>query len=183
MGDWPNSLPFFAAGAGLHSASLGAGAQEYLVIAGSNWATTGNTGSLVITYQPVIVATQMTAYQIGWVNGATVSGSIDCGIYDYEGNLLINTGSTAQSGISAIQTVDITDTLLQPGMIFLAFQMDNATGLVNIANAGTSQIFRTCGMQQQTTGALGLPSPATFTTYANGSAIPFIGVGVESATF
>jgi hypothetical protein len=54
------------------------------------------------------------------LNGATASGNMDVGIYDYAGTRLVSSGSTAQSGTSAFQDFDITDTLLGPGIFYLA---------------------------------------------------------------
>lgn len=76
------------------------------------------------TERPAIVK------QLFWENGAAVSGNVDCGIYTLDGTRIVSTGATAQSGTSTSQVVDITDTLLGPGLYWCALVMDNTTGTV-----------------------------------------------------
>src|SRR5262245_50717078 len=65
--------------------------------------------------------------QLGWWNGSSVAGNADIGIYDIKGNRILSTGSFACSGTSALQVINITNTLLVPAHYFLAFVMDNAS--------------------------------------------------------
>lgn len=77
------------------------------------------------------------------LNGATASGNVDIGIYDVAGTRLLSTGSTAQSGTSAVQSVDVTDTPLAAGVFYLALATadptEAATGasMNEVANAGS----------------------------------------------
>lgn len=110
---------------------------------------------------PVVVPCRVTVFQLGWYNGATASGNVDAGIYDLAGNRLVSTGSIAQAGVSALQLVDTTDTVLPPGNYFLALAMDNITGTIFSSGPGSQHLLRACGVQEQAT-AFALPSTATF---------------------
>lgn len=106
--------------------------SEILAYLGSAEATTGawpvtNTAIFI----PWPLSSPFLAAKMYVLNGGTVSGNIDVGIYDSQGNLIVSKGSTAQSGTSAIQTFDITDTTLNPGLYYLAVAMDNTTGIIN----------------------------------------------------
>jgi hypothetical protein len=81
-------------------------------------------------FVPMPIASPFIATQMWVVNGATVSGNIDVGIYDIQGNRLVSIGSTAQAGTTSNQTFNITDTLLSPAVYYLAVALDNATGIV-----------------------------------------------------
>ena len=55
-----------------------------------------------------------------WMNGATVIGHYDAGIYTTTGNRVLSTGSTAQVTANALQVVSVAPTLLPPGPYYLA---------------------------------------------------------------
>ena len=110
---------------------------------------------------PFTIDVPTTIVQMSWANGATVSGNVDIGIYNSEGTLLVSSGSTAQSGVSANQTVNTTDTLLSPGKWFyLALAVDNTTAtLLGVAlSAAFNQAMGVLSMAS----AFPLPATATF---------------------
>lgn len=111
-------------------------------------------------YVPVVVPCRVTACQMAWANGAAVSGNVDAGIYDVTGVRLVSTGSTAQAGTTALQVADITDTVLTPGVYFLALAVDNTTATISRLPTNTGAL-QGCGVQQQDT-AFTLPATATF---------------------
>lgn len=117
-------------------------------------------------YIPFRVESPVTVVKITWTNGATVNGNLDVGIYDRYGNLLVNKGSTAQSGTSAIQTADITDTLLNPGNYFMALCSNSATATFQRWSNPSAVYLRGCGVQQEDRGA-SAPTLATTATFAN----------------
>jgi hypothetical protein len=122
-------------------------------------------------YIPFPVRFPITVVKLFVENGTTVSGNIDVGIYDRGGARLVSSGSTAQSGTSAIQSFDITDTTLNPGLYYLAVAMDNTTA--HLLRWGTSSaIPRAMGVMEQTS-AFALPSTATFAALSS-SYIPFV---------
>lgn len=112
-------------------------------------------------FVPFATARYITVKQMAWQNGSTVSGNLDVGIYDIDGNQLVHSGSVAQSGISAAQIADITDTALDPGQYFMAMAVDNTTGLYFRVSNADAQLLQVFGMQQMDT-AFPLPSTATF---------------------
>jgi len=113
------------------------------------------------------------------LNGATVSGNIDMGIYDAAGTRLVSIGSTAQSGINAIQAFDIADTTIGPGRFYMAVAMDNATGTLLRWFAPTLAVeVLTWGLVQQTA-AFALPATATFATFGTRNYCPYIGLSIR----
>jgi hypothetical protein len=99
-----------------------------------------------------------------WVNGATVNASynVDCGIYADAGKKpgvrLVSSGSTAQGTASEVQFVNVTDTTLMPGLIWLAL----------VCSSTSATLFRVAGsaiydalFRMQEAAALPLPATAT----------------------
>jgi len=131
-------------------------------------------------YMPVEVNAPCTAYQMAFVVSVQ-SGNCDVGIYDELGNRLVSAGSTAV-GVAGVQVVDIADTVLAPGVYFLAMNVDNTTASVNRASGGgTADEYRCAGVQQQAVGAVALPNPATFANPASIYA-PLLMVSTYQAT-
>lgn len=96
------------------------------------------------------------------VNGATVSGNVDVGVYDDDGERLVSMGSTAQSGTSAEQLFNLADYPLSPTTpnCYLAMSMDNTTGTVQ-AWTPTAPFAACLGVLEMTS-AFPLPPTATF---------------------
>ncbi len=162
MGDWPQGQEFNRQV--ICSASLESIGPD---VVGTGQGMTGlqawPTANLAI-FVPFLVFTPFLAKIIGVDNGATVSGNIDVGIYDGQQNRLVSTGSTAHAGTSTVQTFDITDTLLLPGIYYMAQAMDNTTGITH-GPASTVPIGGACGVLQMAS-AFPLPDPATFAAHA-----------------
>ena len=112
-------------------------------------------------YIPVEVYTPILIAKMSINNGATVSGNVDVGIYDVGGAKLVTMGSTAQSGVSAIQTFDIADTLLLPGLYYMALAIDNTTSTIAGWTGAIAIECEAMGVFQQAS-AFALPSPATY---------------------
>lgn len=87
---------------------------------------------------PFEIQTEYLVEAFGWINGGTVSGNVDAGIYTLDGVRLMSTGSVAQSGTSTTQIEAITPTLLPPGTYYLALAMDNTTGGIPVVNYSAS---------------------------------------------
>lgn len=122
-----------------------------------------------VVYQPLLVTTMFV------INGATVSGNVDVGIYDEVGNRLVSKGSTAQAGVSASQAFDIADTTLEPGCYYTAFVIDNNTGLVRRYTPGAIQPWvPSMGVLTQAS-AFPLPATAAFASTL-GTNVPDVGV-------
>lgn len=70
-------------------------------------------------YIPVSIPFYFPVARVFWVNGSTVTGNKDFGIYTWDGAKIYSTGSTAESGASAVQYVSVSGGLvLAPGSYF-----------------------------------------------------------------
>lgn len=143
----------------------------------SAWAVTGIGASAVwpsanlAIYIPFVVYQPWLLAKISVLNGTVASGNIDAGVYDGQGDRLVSIGSTAQSGTSASQTFDVTDTLLYPGVYYMATAMDNVTGTL-AGFAPNLVVLGGAGVLQQAA-AFPLPATATFAAMAQ-SLVPFV---------
>lgn len=80
-----------------------------------------------IFYIPIRLAEPFTVRAVGLHNGTAVSGNIDVGIYSENGTKMWSSGSTAQSGTSAVQLFTPTAFTLPAGRYFMAVTADNTT--------------------------------------------------------
>lgn len=99
-------------------------------------------------------------------NGSAVSGNIDVGLYTMDGTRIVSSGSTAHAGGSTNQLFNITDTLVGPGMFYLALALDNITGAINRGPMPTSVPPGVLGICEMAS-AFPLPAVATLATTAN----------------
>lgn len=100
------------------------------------------------------------------INGATVNGNFDIGIYSSSFVRLLSTGSTAQAGTNAIQAIDVTDTVIGPGDFYMALATGSATATFFTQNIATTPGQRS-GMLMQNT-AFALPATLTPITITSG---------------
>jgi hypothetical protein len=184
MSDWPKDLTDQTPFGVLSTAADGSGAAEYAMSASVTFtAGTGWGAANYACYCPVVVRQAITVYQLGWVNGSSVAGNFDVGIYDKALNRLVSSGSTAQAGTSTVQLADITDTSLPPGLYYLAMSSDTASGNPFLRMAfSAGAVGRAFGCAQQAS-AFPLPSTATFAAFgANITQIPLLFGAIEGAT-
>lgn len=131
-------------------------------------------------YVPFALPRTMTVLKLWWLNGATVAGNVDVGIYDAALNKVIASGATAQATINVLQAVDIADTVLPgPANYYMALS----------ASLGTATFFRTTpviealkamGCAQQ---ASAHPLPASLTLAAIAQAyLPIFGLAFRTLT-
>lgn len=123
-------------------------------------------------FVPFTVYEPITIVKMSIINGTAVSGNVDVGIYDGGGAKLVSSGSTAQAGTSVIQTFDITDTLLKPGLYYLALAISNTTGTVESSGTLVAIDAEIIGVMQMAS-AFALPATATFAAFAQTS-VPLI---------
>jgi hypothetical protein len=90
-------------------------------------------------YYPFELDVCATAFKMFIMNGITINGNIDLGIYDAEWNKVVTLGATAQAGATAIQEGNITDTDLLPGQYWMGFSGSSATGSIWSLAAGTDE--------------------------------------------
>jgi hypothetical protein len=128
----------------------------------ANVSTAWGTANLAYFY-PVWVPESCVLTKLWWQNGATANGNVDVGVYTDQGNRLISTGTTLQTGTSVIQSVDITDTPVPAGLLYFAIALSSATGTIwSVAASLSGSLAIMSGYQQAT--AFPLPNPATFAT-------------------
>lgn len=116
---------------------------------------------------PFRLSEGLTIEQLGWVNGSAAGGNIDVGIYNSAWTRLVSTGSTAGSGNSLPQWVDITDTFVPPNVVhYLVIALNNVTAnrlryWNGGSGAGHLQIIELAGMKDSATNSFPLPDPLT----------------------
>lgn len=178
MTDWPNSQDYLLSGT-IHSLGLASSVGDMALTRSSPFTTaTAWTTANDAIYIPFLVQAPCTAYQMAIENGATVAGNVDLGIYDVNQVRLVSIGSTAMAGVSTIQTFNITDTVLGPGVYFMAFASDSTTATFVGMPAGTAQWLRSYGVQQQAT-AFALPATATMATPTR-TVVPSLAIATTS---
>lgn len=113
-------------------------------------------------YVPIRVKKRMVIVKLGIANGATASDNLDLGLYDAVGTRLVSTGSTAQSGTTTEQVIDVTDTTIGPGLYYLAACFSGTTGTVfRLSHA--APYYLSIGVLSETLGSVTLPATATWT--------------------
>lgn len=127
-------------------------------------------------YTPVTIPYTVVATKLFSINGATASNNLDIGIYDATGTKIVSTGSTAQSGTSQVQLIDITDTTLGPGLFYLALACNGTSATFLSHSSATAALASVAGIYSQNT-AFALPATATFATPAT-VYVPVIGFTV-----
>jgi len=179
MSDWPALLRSMEA-----PGTIGVAAGNSLVFDLANISGTVFTAGGVwpaanrAIYLPFMVEAAVTVYMLGF-EVVTQSGNCDVGIYDAAtSGRLVSAGSTAV-GAAGIQTVDLTDTLLYPGVYYAAMCVDNITASFTRASAVSALWQQSVGVQQQAVGAVTLPDPATFANPAS-AYIPYLAVALKS---
>lgn len=164
MPDFPLATKLINVGS-IHTGSPGAVGREMSANSGSFGVSTAWPTANLAIYIPVEIFNPVTIAKMSVNNGTAVSGNIDVGIYDAGGKRLVSKGSTAQAGTSAIQTFDITDTLLNPGLCYMAVALDNNTGTLAAWTGVIGLDMECCGLMQQAS-AFALPDPAVFAVFA-----------------
>jgi hypothetical protein len=167
-----SSLSVLAGGEGLRTGTAVPG----LAAVTSSW----QTASLAI-YIPLYIPTPYTVRRVFWGNGSALAGNKDFGIYSPDGTKIYSTGSTAESGASAIQYVTPTAFVLQTGRYYMAIVCDQTTNHGWGIAAGSAIMLRMAGYLQQAT-ALPLPNSATFAAKAN-TFIPICGITQTASGF
>lgn len=138
--------------------------------------TSGTMSTTTVYAVPFQVWDAWTVKRLALVNGATVNGNWDIGIYAFDGaTKIVSTGSTAQSGTTAYQGVNVTATVLGPGFYWLAYGTDSATQTIHrwVPGSNWSPIG---GMMMHTVASgTGCPLPASLTLVTTTTAnVPFL---------
>lgn len=133
-------------------------------------------------YVPILLDQTVLIKQMFTYNGTVAAGNIDIGIYDSTGasaspgTKLVSSGSTAQSGTSTLQTFDIADTTLTPGLYYFAMAMSDAATATIFRSSVNLLVLSGAGVGQQ---ASALPLPSTATPASPGSSyVPVFGASL-----
>lgn len=122
-----------------------------------------------VIYVPVYLPQSMTATLLWWLNGATVgTDTVEAGIYNSAAGLpttkIVSSGTGVTSaGANIVQSIDITDTFLAPGLYFLALTASGTTTTI-WRFAPSNALLKGFGLAAETTGTFGCPSTATPTS-------------------
>lgn len=73
------------------------------------------------------ITSQVTITALRFRTGPTITGVCDVGIYDANGNLLVNTGAAAPAASSVVSRALATPLIIGPGRYYLAFCASLAT--------------------------------------------------------
>jgi len=124
-------------------------------------------------YIPFFVGRQTAFTGMFTANAGVASGNFDLGIYSSDGTRLGHTGSTAQSGTTAIQYVAMAITL-SAGVYYMTMAADGTTGAYSMGSISSSYFGKVVGAAQQAS-AFALPATATLATWAQ-SSVPIFGI-------
>lgn len=132
------------------------------ILSGGFGSTVWPTSNLAILF-PFVLSQPVTTAKMFVCNGSVASGNFDVGIYDDGAgtstvNKIVTSGSTAQSGTSAPQSVTITSTNLLPGRYYAALCFDNTTATVLAKVPLQASFAAVCGYAQVANGAVTLGS-------------------------
>ncbi len=90
-------------------------------------------------FVPVRTPYPVVVYKLVVGSGTTANGNFDVGIYDRFGTRIVSSGTTAKTS-STENVVDITDTVLGPGLYYLAMSADDVDNYAMITPSGTSPV-------------------------------------------
>jgi hypothetical protein len=116
-------------------------------------------------FAPVTLEHPYEITRMFWVNGGTVSGTIDIGIYTSSGIRIWSSGVVTQAVINSVQSVSVgaTPIKIMPGLYYFAFSKSNATGTyVRVISGGVAEASLFGVLMQEN--AHPLPATATFVT-------------------
>jgi hypothetical protein len=149
----------------------GLGMEMRHIQTASTTSTAWGSATLAV-YVPIICPGPFTVAKFWTYNGGTASGNTDVGLYDQNGNRLLNTGGTLQSGTSTLQEFDVTDTRFPAGRYYLALANSSATATFHCFTASSDDAAIISGLAQEASATL--PATATFAAYAQ-TFIPLFG--------
>lgn len=155
-----------------HPLSIGGGCSGLGTLASAAWATANKA-----FYIPFRVPFRVQTSAMGIWNGGTVSGNFDLGIYTEDGRRLVSSGSTAQSGANARQTVNVSVSL-DAGTYYMGIVFDNTTATLLQYPLGITHLPRFLGCVEQAS-AFVLPATATFAAYTTTGNVPLVFVEFE----
>lgn len=137
MSDWPPIRPLEAyAGGVISTATAIAGYHNASIVA---LASTAWPSANLAIFVPFRLAAPVIVYKMATGSGTTAAGNFDIGIYDSAGNRLVSSGTTAK-GASVEHIIDVTDTVIGPGLFYLAMSADGTNNYTMLTPSGTSPV-------------------------------------------
>lgn len=121
--------------------------------------------NLAIFY-PFVVCEPFVVVKMFTYNGAAVGDNVDVGLFAQDGTRLVSMGSTAQSGTNALQSFDIADTQLGPGVYYAGLACSGTTSTFFRRTTGNAGLLQALGFAQQAS-AFALPATATLAAISN----------------
>lgn len=115
---------------------------------------------------PFRVSRTITIRMAAIIVGTTTGGNVDIGIYSANGTLLVSSGATLMGTISTVQTFNLTDTVIGPGLFYMALAQSGAVGHVHRWALGTVRGAMSGVLQAAAAGGV-LPAQATMVTTTN----------------
>ena len=162
MPEWTtiNPLDVSAGGGFISSYTM---AMGFFSTAGASTAWPAANRALFV---PIRVPMPITVYKLAIGAGTTATGNFDVGIYDASGNRLVSSGATAK-GASVEHILNITDTVIGPGLYHLAMAADGTNNYVTFTpNTPAAQRLRLLGCLEAAT-SYPLPATVTFAAYTS----------------
>lgn len=130
-------------------------------------------------YSPIYIDRPGIVTKFWLLNGASVAGNVDIGLYRSDYTLISSKGSTAQAGTNVIQEFDVTDFAVTQGVYFLGVVLSNTGGAVVRVNQNALGFLSAAGMTEQTS-AFPLPSTATPAAAAVGCIATVAGIAFRT---
>lgn len=138
-------------------------------------------------YFPWYVQAPVTVTSVFWLNGATAQNIVTVGVYDSDSATLLPTtrlvtGSATASGANTTNTVDVTDTVITPGLRYIALGAQSGSQTFFRAAPAPVAILRGIGILTET-GLTNGAVPATATAVGTTTTfIPLFGVMISPRT-
>lgn len=109
------------------------------------WTDTSNSTANRSILWPFYIYQSISVKQMICMNGRTVSGNLDMGIYTVDGSLAGHTGAKAQVGTNRPQAVAVSFNLA-PGAYWLALVLDNTSGFFYRRSPNVAAFGQSCGI-------------------------------------
>jgi hypothetical protein len=147
---------------------------QYIVGNSPSLITSWGTNNLA-RFVPLTLERPILVKRLFCLNGSSVTGNVDMGIYSYDGGQIIAKGSTAHTGTSVFQFFDITDTWLSPGKYYLGVACSVSTTRIGVISP--SARYTAHHNDRTATSAFALPASVTFAGSDN--IIPYVGLELD----
>jgi hypothetical protein len=111
-------------------------------------------------WMPMMVWMPVKIDQVFILNGSSVTGNVDVGIYNRSYSLLVSTGATAVAGTSAYQFIAVTETTLNEGLHYFAVSCSSSSNRMSMQVTLAAGLSSYYGILQEAS-AHPLPSTGT----------------------